>query len=84
MFCKTYIFTFFIHPPSFTLARCDKVLESKKIKLIQDNEYIGEKQYTEKLPHGSFWYDEKFVFPIAYIDTHQKKCMPFRNLCQCW
>ena len=31
-----------------------------------------EKQYIEKLPHGSLWYDEKVVFLIAYIDTHQK------------
>ena len=35
-------------------------------------EYIREKQYIEKLPHGSFCYDEKVVFLIASIDTHQK------------
>ena len=34
--------------------------------------YLREKQYREKLPHGNFWYDEKVVFLIAYIDTHQK------------
>ena len=31
-----------------------------------------EKQYIERLPHSSLWYDEKVVFLIAYIDTHQK------------
>ena len=35
-------------------------------------EYIREKQYIKKLPHGSFWYDEKVVFLVTYIDTHQK------------
>ena len=35
-------------------------------------EYTREKQCIEKLPHGSFWYDEKVVFLVAYIDTHQK------------
>ena len=33
--------------------------------------YIREKQYIEKLPHGSFWFDEKVVF-FSYIGTHQK------------
>ena len=35
-------------------------------------EYIRQKQCIEKLPHNSLWYDEKVVFFIAYIDTHQK------------
>ena len=50
-------------------------------------EYIWEKQYIEKLPNGSFWYDEKVVFLIAYIDTHQKGsclseiCVGVDNIC---
>ena len=30
------------------------------------------KAVQKKLPHGSFWYDEKVVFCIAYIDIRQK------------
>ena len=35
-------------------------------------EYIREKQYIDKLPRGTFWYDERVVFLIAYIETYQK------------
>ena len=36
-------------------------------------EYNREKQSIEKLPHGSFWYNENVIFLIiAYIDIHQK------------
>ena len=35
-------------------------------------EYIPEKECREKLPLVSFWYDEKVIFLIAYVDTHQK------------
>ena len=36
----------FFHPASFTLVCCDKVLESKEVKRIQDNWSIFEKSST--------------------------------------
>ena len=37
--------------------------------------------------HGSFWYDEKLVYLIAYVDTHQRGsclseiCVGVDNIC---
>ena len=39
--------------------------------------YFPEKQFREKLQNGSFRYDEKVLFFITYIHTHQKSsCLP--------
>ena len=38
-----------------------------------------EKQYTDKLPRGILWYDEKVVFLIAYIDNTSKKVHAFQK-----
>ena len=33
------------------------------------------------MPHGSFWYHEKVVFLVTYIDSHQKSYRNASNKC---
>ena len=74
-----YIFTFFIHPASFSIVRYDKVLESKEAKWIQDNWSVFKRSSTQKNCHRAVSDMMKKLYSLLLILTPIKKVHAFQK-----